>query len=173
MSGLCANKSIQWLFDFWQFYTHNTECTLNQNYLIFRKLKWQKSPVGGSLQIFINTSICKPSNWINCLALTSHEIVYSINEEKILLFEKYTFWGKNQFSEIHEYLLIFWMDFVAVSYPVRYWSTILIHPKRVYNDLFTLWDIEALSLYTLNTSLMIFLHCEILKHHENTPYTHL
>ena len=42
---------------------------------------------------FINTSICKPSNGINCLALTSHKIVHSINEEKVLLFEKYAFWG--------------------------------------------------------------------------------
>ena len=41
-------------------------------------------------------------------ALMSHKIVYSINEEKILLLEKNThFSGKNQFSEIHEYLLIF------------------------------------------------------------------
>ena len=94
MSGLCAINSIQWLFDFWQCYTHITEGTLHQNSLIYRKLKWQKLPFGGSFQIFINTSTCKPSNWINCLALTSHKIVYSINEEKISLFEKYAFWGK-------------------------------------------------------------------------------
>ena len=83
MFGLCTIKSIQWLFDFWQCYTHNTEDILNLNSLFYRKLKWQKSPFGGSFQILINTSICKPSNWISCLALTSNKIVYSINEDKI------------------------------------------------------------------------------------------
>ena len=33
--------------------------TLTQNYIINRKFKWQKSPVGGSTHIFIKFSVCK------------------------------------------------------------------------------------------------------------------
>ena len=52
------------------------------------------------LSIFINFSVCKSSNSIKSLELTSHKVVHSINEKGSCFLKNMRFGVKNKFSGI-------------------------------------------------------------------------
>ena len=68
----------------------------------------------GSPLIFISISVCKVSNKVNSLELTSHKIVHSINEKRYDFLKNVHFGFKNQFSGILMFLRIFCSDLVGV-----------------------------------------------------------
>ena len=117
MPCLCNIKGTHYTVTFsflTMLYTHSSEATINQNFLVYGKFIWQNLPFVGPPPIFINIFVCKPTNLVNCLEFTSHKVVHSINERKLRFSEKYAFWGKtNQFSGILNFLRIFWSDLVG------------------------------------------------------------